>query len=269
MRIAFIGSSRPEAEKALGVLIERYGQNDPAEADYVVAVGGDGTTLRALHAGLGAGCKPVFAMRQDGSLGFLANPFQLDDLEPRLERAVRYSFHPLRVRSEDIAGAHQILLAINDVSLMRQTRRAAKLLVEIDGTRCGTVFVGDGVLVATPLGSTAYNRSAGGPLLPLQSSLLAVTGIAPFGGRSWSHIAMDDTSVVDLEVVTPAHRPVRLETDVQALQDIARAQISVARDVICTLLFDDNPILRSRSFPQPERSQGLVGGRSTLALGAR
>jgi NAD+ kinase len=260
MNIAFIGSSRPEARKALGDLIDRYGQSELAEADYVVALGGDGTVLRALHRVLPARRRPVFAMRLDGSLGFLANPFRPDDLELRLRRAVPYSFHPLRIRSQDLAGTSEVFLSVNDASLVRQTRRAARLLVEIDGTACGPVFVGDGMLVATPLGSSAYNRSAGGPILPLQSSLLAVTGIAPFGGRSWTPVAIDDTSVIDLEVVTPAHRPVHLETDAHTAPDIARVQISLARDVIGTLLFDDNPILRSRSPQQPERATLPAGG---------
>lgn len=253
MRIAFMGSSRPATEKALGDLIDRYGQSSLTSADYVVCLGGDGTTLRALHAVLAARSTPVYAMRQQGSVGFLANSLQLDDLEQRLIRAVPYSFHPLRIRSQDIAGTSEVLFSVNDACLLRQTRRVAKLLVEIDGTRYGAIFSGDGMLVATPLGSTAYNRSAGGALLPLQSSLLTLTGIAPYEGeRLWSNVAMDDTSVIDLEVVTPSDRPVRLETDTQTVSQIARVRISIARDLVATLLFDQNPILSSRLLPRSD-----------------
>ncbi|PWU70792.1 NAD kinase [Ochrobactrum sp. POC9] len=249
MRISFVASTRPDAQVVLGKLVDKYGHCETAEADYIVALGGDGTALRALHTAMGIVRKPVFAMRLGTSVGFLGNPFRLDDLEIRLTRAVRYSFHPLRVRIEDISGAQKTVLSINDASLMRQTRLTAKLLVSLDGARCEDVFVGDGILVATPIGSTAYNRSCGGPLLPLQSSLLAVSGIAPYSGKSWSHIAIDDTGTVSVEVIAPAWRPVRLETDIEELRDIARVEILLAREFICTLMFDSNPILQSRPLP--------------------
>lgn len=268
MRISFLASARPDAQAVLGDMIDRYGQSEIAKADYIVALGGDGTALRALHAALGIAGRPVFAMRLGTSVGFLGNPFRPDDLETRLAKAVRYSFHPLRIRTEDISGGIKTMLSINDASLLRQTRLTAKLLVGLDEGRCENVFVGDGILVATPIGSTAYNRSAGGPLLPLQSSLLALTGIAPYGGKSWSHIAMDDTGVISVEVVTPAWRPVRLETDIEELYDIARAEITLARDFVCTLMFDTNPILEVRPLPEEATAighQARSGRRATLA----
>ncbi|WP_313613242.1 NAD kinase [Rhizobium sp.] len=248
MRISFVASSRPDAQSALGQFTDRYGQSDPSAADCIVAIGGDGTTLRALHATLGPGAKPVFAMRMGTSVGFLANPLRFNDLEPRLEKAVRYSFHPLRIRTETTSGIRKSVLTINDATFVRQTRLTAKLLVSVDGTECGGVFVGDGVLISTPLGSTAYNRSAGGPVLPLNAGILALTGIAAYGARPWANTALDDSSVVTVDVMAPAWRPVRLETDVDELSDIARAEATLARDVICTLLFDANPILKARPF---------------------
>ena len=245
MRISFFGSARPEIVKVLNELEARYGNCDISDAECVVAIGGDGTALRALHAATRAAGKPVFGMRVGNSRGYLANPVRLDGLEARLRVATRYSFHPLRIGMEDVTGLRRTLMSINDVSLVRRTRQAAKLLVAIDGTRYGAMFVGDGIVVATPLGSTAYNWSAGGPILPLQSGLLAITGIAP-AYPAWAQIATEDNSVIELEVVTPAWRPTRLETDVEEASDIARATIALARDVVCTLMFDENPLLQAR-----------------------
>ena len=252
MRISFFGSARPEVVKVLNELEARYGNCDTVDAECVVAVGGDGTVLRALHAATRAAGKPVFGMRVGNSRGYLANPMRLDDLETRLRVATRYSFHPLRVSIQHVGGLQRTLVSINDVSLIRRTRQAAKLLVAIDGTRSGALFVGDGVVVATPLGSTAYNWSAGGPILPLQSGLLAIAGIAPTY-PAWAQIATEDSSVIELEVVTPAWRPTRLETDVEEVADIARATIALARDIVCTLMFDENPLLHARPLSQPAR----------------
>lgn len=252
MHISFFGSPRPEIVKILDDFVARYGNCDTPDAEYIVAIGGDGTVLRALHAASRAGGKPVFGMRVGNSRGHLANPLRLDDLKARLRAATPYSFHPLRVRIEDIAGRKRTLITINDASIVRRTRQAAKLLVMIDGIRYSKLCVGDGVVVATPLGSTAYNLSAGGPVLPLQSGLLVVTCIAPTQ-PSCAPIATEDSSVIELEVVAPAWRPARLETDVEEAPDIARASIALARDIVCTLMFDKNPLLHARPFSEMER----------------
>ena len=245
MRISFFASARPEAVRCLGEFEARYGNCEFSDAECVVAIGGDGTVLRALHTAMLVSGKPVFGMRVGNSRGYLANSAFVDDLEARLSAAVRYSFHPLRVTVEDSSGVQRSLTSINDVSLVRRTRQAAKLVVSIDGTRYGTMFVGDGIVVATPLGSTAYNLSAGGAILPLQAGLLAVSGIAPVSPAGWAQIATEDDNVVELEVVAPIWRPVRLETDIEEVQDVRRARVGLARDIVCTLMFDDNPILRA------------------------
>lgn len=251
MRISFFASARPEVVRVSSELEARYGNCEISDAECVVAIGGDGTVLRALHAATRASGKPVFGMRIGNSKGYLANAALLDDLEARLRVATRYSFHPLRVTVDDVKGRQRSLISINDVSLVRRTRQAAKLLVAIDGTRYGTMFVGDGIVVATPLGSTAYNLSAGGAILPLQSSLLAISGIAPVRPAAWAQIATEDDGVIELEVVAPAWRPTRLETDVEDVPDIARARIVLARDIVCTLMFDENPILRAHPLSKP------------------
>jgi len=250
----FVASPRPEGQKAQCELIKRYGQAELAAADYVVAIGGDGTTLRALHATLGGETKPVFAMRLQGSVGSLGNSYRLTDLPRRLEQAVRFAFHPLQADAEHSTGEKRSVFTINDASLLRQTRLTAKLLITVNAIKDGTAFIGDGILLASPIGSTAYNRSAGGPLLPLGSDLLVLTGIAPYRTGTWSHVALKDDAIVDVEVLAPIWRPVRLETDVEELPNIARVRIRLARQRTLVLLFDPELPLQERQMQRFEGS---------------
>jgi NAD+ kinase len=216
-----------------------------SQADYVVAIGGDGTALRALHAVLLTARKPVFAMRAAGSLGLLANRFELAGLPQRLQMARTVTLHPLKADAEHAGGASTTVLAINEIVLMRQRLQAAKLRVAAAGGACLAPLVGDGLLVATPIGSTGYNRSAGGPVLPRESSLLALTGLAVHRRSDWSNMIVSNNATIEVEVLEPAHRPVRLETNLQEVADVCRVRISCDRDTGLQLLFDGDPSLRA------------------------
>jgi NAD+ kinase len=245
MKIAFLASAKPPAQQALSELVQRYGQSDLSQADYVVAIGGDGTALRALHAVLLTTRKPVFAMRAAGSLGLLANRFELAGLPQRLQMARTVTLHPLKADAEHAGGASTTVLAINEIVLMRQRLQAAKLRVAATGGACLAHLVGDGLLVATPIGSTGYNRSAGGPVLPQESSLLALTGLAVHRRSDWSNTIVSNSATIEVEVLEPAHRPVRLETSLQEVTDVSRVRISCDRDTDLQLLFDGSPSLRA------------------------
>ena len=176
--IAFIASETPEAQAALAKLAERYGDADPATADVIVALGGDGLMLQTLHRFLGTG-KPIYGMNR-GSVGFLMNEFRERGLRKRLEAAQRSVVHPLSMHAIDQSGSEVDAKAINEVSLLRRSYQAAKLRISVDGQERLPELVADGVLLATPAGSTAYNLSANGPILPLDAPLLALTPISAF-----------------------------------------------------------------------------------------
>jgi NAD+ kinase len=236
MRIAFFASPKSAAQQALRQMTARYGQCDLADADHVVAIGGDGTVLKALHTVVAGTRQPVFAMRVAGSLGILANPFDLHGLHERLRVARRLSLCPLKAETEHGAGSATVF-AINEIVLIRQRLQAAKLRVTARPDSFAPL-IGDGLLVATPIGSSGYNRSVGGPGLPHGSSLLALTALAPHHRSEWRNIVLSDEAVIQVEVVNPDHRPVELQTSMRELTNIRRARISSSRDLRLTLLFD-------------------------------
>ncbi len=182
-RIAFVSSGTAEAEAAHGRLVARYGDIAPEEADVVVALGGDGLMLQTLHRLKGTG-KPIYGMNR-GSIGFLMNAYAEEGLVERLEKAEPSVIHPLLMRATDMEGKRHQAHAINEVSLLRRSYQAAKLRISVNGKVRLDELVADGVLVATPAGSTAYNLSANGPILPLDAPLLALTPISPFRPRRW------------------------------------------------------------------------------------
>ena len=226
MKIAFLASARPAAQTALEELTDRYGQTALPDADYIVAIGGDGTTLKALQATLSMSPKPVFAMRTQGSVGFLANALHTDDLIERLRSGRTITLHPLRADIEQTCGRRQTLFGINEIVFIRQQLQTAKLQVTVDKQQDAVKVVGDGLLLATPLGSTAYNRALGGPRLPLGSKLLALTGIAVRDPADWSSMILDDYAVIDLEVGEAVHHPVRSETSFDSVSNVSRATLS-------------------------------------------
>ncbi len=236
MKICFVASPRPAAQDIVRQLAERYGQCQLPDADHVVVVGGDGTVLKALHATLATPGKPVFAMRLGGSLGVLANRLDLVGLPDRLRSARRISLRPLRAEARDASGRSKTIYGINEIALVRQRLQAAHLTVTLGRSGPLPPIVGDGLVVATPIGSTGYNHSIGGPELPLDLPLLALTGISVSRVSHWTDRVVDDSTTIDVAVQEPQYRPVRLETSLEEFFEVAEARITCSRDVGATLL---------------------------------
>lgn len=242
--IAFMASQRPEARAAAERLAEKYGNADLASADVVVALGGDGMMLEALHAVLGRDI-PVYGINY-GSVGFLMNNPAENDLLDHLSRAEKTSIHPLRATGTDIVGDTFFALAINEVSLLRETRQTAKIRISVDGRVRLDELAADGIMVATPAGSTAYNASAHGPILPLGSRALALTPISAFRPRRWRGALLSHDSKVRFDVLEPEKRPVSAVADNQEFRDIVSVDIEEADDVRLHMLFDEGRALGER-----------------------
>ena len=243
-RIAFVASSVQPAQDALPALIERYGGVSPDQAEVIVALGGDGFMLRTLHRYMNLGV-PVFGMRF-GTVGFLMNLYQDDGLQQRLAAAQAAVLRPLEMRTLTDSGQEMRSLAINEVSLLRQTKQAAKIRVHVDGKVKLPELVCDGVMVATAAGSTAYNLSAHGPILPLGSNMLALTPLAPFRPRRWRGALLRHTSEVRFEVLDPYKRPVSATADSHEVRDVTDVFIREAEGREFTLLFDPEHNLEER-----------------------
>lgn len=242
--IAFVASDAPIAQRAADDLRVRYGKVDPENADVIVALGGDGFMLETLHAVMHRDI-PVYGMNR-GSVGFLMNEYRTKSLQDRLENSVESRIHPLRMIAADKLG-HQIeALAINEVSLLRETRQAAKIAILVDGSVRMPELICDGVLVATPAGSTAYNLSAHGPILPIDAELLAVTPISAFRPRRWRGALLPMQAVIRFEVHEPLKRPVSAVADATEVRDVDWVEARVARDVSLRLLFDPGHSLDER-----------------------
>src|ERR1700755_2646385 len=210
-RIGFVASAGVEAQQALTQLTALNGNCDPAEADVVVALGGDGLMLQTLHGQMRTG-KPIYGMHR-GTVGFLMNEFSTLDLHARLAAAKESVIHPLLMRATDVHGVVHLHHAINEVSLFRQTYQAARLRILIDERERMAELIADGVLVATPAGSTAYNLSAQGPIIPINAPMLAVTPISPFRPRRWRGALLPDGARVTVRVIEPDRRPVAAGAD--------------------------------------------------------
>ena len=242
--IAFVANDRPAAQDALRRLTAEYGQADPADADAIVALGGDGTMLEVLRAHMDHGV-PVYGMNC-GTVGFLMNELVTDDLAGRIARADRARINPLVMRAETRDGAVHTASAINEVSLLRQTRQTARITIEVGGrTRLGQL-VCDGVLLATPAGSTAYNLSAHGPILPITSNLLALTPISPFRPRRWRGALLPYDASVRFTVQDASFRSVSATADSTEVRDVVSVEASIDRDRVMTLLFDPDSSLEER-----------------------
>jgi NAD+ kinase len=239
-----MASPRPDAQAAKDHLETLYGSVPIREADFVVALGGDGLMLDALHAAL-VFKTPVFGMNF-GSVGFLMNEFASNDLPGRLERAKAATIHPLRARGKDVRDHPFEALAINEVSLLRETRQTAKIRITVDGKVRMEELQADGVMVATPAGSTAYNLSAHGPILPLNSKVLAMTPISAFRPRRWRGALLPHDACVKFDVQEPERRPVSAVADNQEFREIVSVQVEEAADVELTLLFDAGRDLAER-----------------------
>ncbi|MBB3932701.1 NAD+ kinase [Kaistia hirudinis] len=234
--IAFIASSAPEAQLAAERLGARYGCVDPENADVIVALGGDGFMLQTLHRFMNSG-RPIYGMNR-GSVGFLMNEFREDELTSRLAAAIRSTIHPLRMDAFDVAGNEHRAYAINEVSLFRQSYQTAKIKISIDGQTRLEELTGDGVLVATPAGSTAYNLSAHGPILPIQAPLLALTPISAFRPRLWRGALVPDRVTLSFEVLEPEKRPVNAVADHTEVKSVLSISVKQDRRVQSLILFD-------------------------------
>ncbi len=246
--IAIAAAKGPEAQKALASLSGRYETVAAEEADIVVALGGDGFMLESLHRHMKDN-KPVYGMNR-GSVGFLMNAFEEDDLLERLEKAEPAEIHPLRMTATDTGGTKHQGLAINEVSLLRQTRMAAKLRIEIDGIERMAELVCDGALVATPAGSTAYNVSAHGPIIPIGAGVLALTPISAFRPRRWRGALLPETAAVAFDIIDPTVRKVNATAGFTEITQVARVEICRDPDTTVTLLFDPEHALEERIFKE-------------------
>jgi NAD+ kinase len=244
MRLAFLAADTPEARGAQPELAAAYGGVAPEAADVVVALGGDGFMLETLHAVIGRGV-PIYGMNL-GTVGFLLNEFRRDGLLERIKAAMPVDLHPLRMQARLENGAFRTALAINEVSVFRETRQAAKLRIEIDGICRMPELVCDGLLVATPAGSTAYNLSAHGPIIPLGSELLALTAISPFRPRRWRGALLPCRARFVVDVLNPEKRPVSAVADFTEVRDVTRVEIWEDRSISLRLLFDPEHNLEER-----------------------
>ena len=243
-RIAFVTSAMPQAETARDALVRRYGETDPADADVIVALGGDGLMLQTLHKFMASG-KPIYGMNR-GTIGFLMNEYHEDDLKERLAAAEESVIHPLAMCAIDAHGVIHTGRAINEVSLFRQTNQAAHLRILVNGKERLVQLDGDGVMVATPAGSTAYNLSAGGPIIPIGAALLALTPISPFRPRHWRGALLPDRATVTIEVLDPERRPVAAVADHDEVRSAHRVEIRRDSDIAMKMLFDPGHSLDER-----------------------
>ena len=246
LKRALVASNADTALEAEQELRRRYEWVPVDEADLIVALGGDGFMLQTLHAMLERRrIVPVYGMNR-GTVGFLMNDWSLDRIEERLARAKRFEVAPLRMDAETVAGERVVLPAINEVSLLRETRQTAKLEITVSGRVVLDELVCDGVLVATPAGSTAYNLSANGPILPLGSSLHALTPISPFRPRRWRGAILPDSAAVKFRVLEPVKRPVSAVADQREVRDVSTVEVAIDRSATLCLMFDPEHALDDR-----------------------
>ena len=234
------------AEAAESLLRRRYRFAEGDDATTLVALGGDGFMLQTLHRMLEAGSpKPVFGINR-GTVGFLMNDWLIDRLPDRIAAAKAIRVAPLEMRATTVGGETFTYAAINEVSLLRETRQTAKIEISVNGRVALAELACDGVLVATPAGSTAYNLSAGGPILPLQAKMLALTPISPFRPRRWSGAILPDDTAVRLRILEAENRPVSAVADQIEVREVAQVEIRLDRERSLTLLFDPEHALDER-----------------------
>lgn len=244
MKLAFTAARAQGPEEALARLTARYGNVPLKAADVIVALGGDGLMLEALHRVLGTDM-PVYGMNC-GSVGFMMNEYNEDDLHGRIARAQSSMLHPLRMHAITASGVVEEAMALNEVSLLRQGRQAAKIRISVDHTERLAELSCDGVLISTPAGSTAYNLSAHGPIIPLTANLLPLTPISAFRPRRWRGALLPSTVDVLFEVLEPEKRPVAAVADFTEVRDVVSVAVSEDRSLGAAVLFDPDRALSER-----------------------
>jgi NAD+ kinase len=242
-RVAFVASEVEAAQQALDELRRHYGTIDPQQADIIVPLGGDGFMLETLHRFVDSG-KPIFGMHR-GSVGFLMNPYRPNGLYERLAVAQPVDLHPLEMIARQ-NGAGRRAIAFNEVSLLRETRQAAKLRISVDDVVRLDELMADGILLSTPVGSTAYNLSAHGPIIPLGAAVLALTPISAFRPRRWRGALLPHGARVKIEVAETDKRPVSAVADFTEVRDVTSVEIHENRDIAMTVLFDHEANLEER-----------------------
>jgi NAD+ kinase len=243
-RVAFVASDTDQAREGLEALTARYGQHLPADADAIVALGGDGFMLEMLHTYLALG-KPVFGMHR-GTVGFLMNSYREEGLMQRLADTEPVELYPLRMIAKTRDGHTHEALAINEVSMLRQSRQAAKIRIFIDGRERLSELSCDGVLICTPAGSTAYNLSVHGPVLPLDANVLAVTPISAFRPRRWRGAILPHRATVRFDMLEEDKRPVSAVADRDEVRDVVQVTVHEDRTIKIHLLFDREHNLQER-----------------------
>lgn len=244
-KIAFLASDTEEAQRALHEMTGRYGNASAAEADIVVAIGGDGFMLQTMHRYLEQR-KPIYGLMA-GSVGFLMNQFDGElELPERLARAESANLHPLRMNARDASGEEVTELAINEVSLLRETKQAAKIRISINGAVKLAELICDGILLSTPAGSTAYNLSAHGPIIPLGANILALTPISPFRPRRWRGALLQRDVEVRFEILDHAKRSVSATADAFEVRNVVTVDVVEATDIDLKMMFDPEHNLEDR-----------------------
>ena len=240
----FVASDATDAQAALTALRERHEDAGEKAADVIIALGGDGFMLQTLHRFLGSK-KPIYGMNL-GSVGFLMNEYRDEGLLERLAAAEPAHVHPLRMKATTTAGQSVDVLAFNEVSLLRETRQAAKIRISVDDRVRISELICDGVLISTPAGSTAYNLSAHGPILPIDAALLALTPISAFRPRRWHGALLSHRARTRFEILEPVKRPVSAVADDREVRNVAQVDVAEDRSISLTMLFDAGHSLDER-----------------------
>ena len=236
MKFHFTGSTTEKSQVSLQALTQRYGQHAIDDADVIVALGGDGFMLDCLHSYTDVQ-KPVFGLRR-GTIGFLMNEYEEMDLPERISNAKTTNLYPLKMCARNHQGEEIECLAFNEVSLLRQTQQSAHISIKVNGHVKIERLMGDGVLLATPAGSTAYNLSAHGPVIPLGSHILALTPISPFRPRRWRGAIIPDDAIVEFEILDQDKRPVSATADNEEVREVSSVRIWADKSIKVPVLFD-------------------------------
>lgn len=243
-KLSFVTSKTADAQSAKATLTKKYGNFSTDEADVIIALGGDGLMLECLHH-FNQNNLPIYGLNR-GTVGFLMNEFGDDDLHKRLNEAQKYNAHPLMAEMQTMDGETHCSKAFNEVSLLRQTHQASKLHISINQKARLEELVCDGIIVATPVGSTAYNLSAHGPIIPINAPLIALTPISPFRPRQWRGALLPDDMNISIKICDPEKRPVSAVADHQEVRNITKIKIKQDKQQFATMLFDAKHGLEER-----------------------
>lgn len=244
MELAVLGSGSEKAAAARAELAENYDFVEPEKADALVALGGDGFLLHCIHEYKDLGV-PIYGMNR-GTVGFLLNAYRAEDLKDAVQHAQRIKLAPIRIEIETGDGETHSLLAFNEMSIVRYSNQSANLRIFIGGRKQVEKYVGDGLILATPAGSTAYNLAVRGPILPLDANVLALTPVSPFRPRRWFGAVVSNSTTLTIEVIDPDKRPVGVSGDFNEVREPVRVTARLDPEAAVTVLFDPHQSLDDR-----------------------